>query len=84
MSLELGVTNPATAKGVHYSSLRPHPNAKRSFRQVKDNLVEAIRKDAFVSVECKLVRPEALFVCTPEEEEMIVSWCARWTERALS
>lgn len=42
------------------------------FVQVKDNLVEAIRKDAFVSVECKLMRPEALCVGTQEEEEQEV------------
>ncbi|CAN0042328.1 unnamed protein product, partial [Pylaiella littoralis] len=35
---------------------------------VKDNLVEAIRKDAFVSVSCNLVRPEAICVGTQEEE----------------
>ncbi|CBJ28418.1 exocyst complex component, putative [Ectocarpus siliculosus] len=36
---------------------------------VKDNLVDAIRKDPFVGVSCPLVRPEALCVGTQEEED---------------
>lgn len=36
---------------------------------MKENLVEAIRKDAFVSVEFKLMPPEALYVGTAEDEE---------------
>lgn len=40
--------------------------------QVKDNLVDAIRKDPFVSVSCPLVRPEALCVGTQEEEDQQV------------
>lgn len=36
--------------------------------QVKYNMVEVIRKDSFVTAECKLVRPEALFSGTQEKE----------------
>lgn len=39
------------------------------FIQVKENLMAAIKKDAFVGMECKLVPPEALAVGTVEEEE---------------
>ena len=38
------------------------------WRQVKDNMVEAIRKDPFVTMECTLFKPEALFSGTHEEE----------------
>lgn len=39
-----------------------------SLMQVEYNMVKAIQKDSFVTLECKLLRPEALFSGTQEQE----------------
>lgn len=43
-----------------------------AFSQAKENLVEAIKKDPFVTAESNLVRPEALCTDSPDEEEQKV------------
>ena len=46
----------------------PYSARTNALMQVKHNMVEVIRRDSFVTAECRLLKPEALFSGTQEKE----------------